>query len=484
MTSPLLQTKLRRPELRPVRVERPALYARLTTGQLQKLTLVVAPAGFGKTALVSGWLGERPAGWLALDRADNEPARFWRYLIAALQTLAAPVGVTALAMLGANPPPPPEALLTSLVNDLAAGDGPLCLILDDYHLIENPAIHDALAFFIEHMPARLHLVLLSRSDPPLPLAGWRASGQLQELRQADLCFSLAEAAEFLNEVMGLALMTAQVEQLAERTEGWVAGLQLAALSLQGHKDPTAFVAAFSGSHRFVMDYLLDEVLLRQSEPVRRFLLQTSILNRLTAGLCAAVTGRSDSAAVLAELERANLFILPLDDERRWYRYHQLFADLLRARLLDEDEATELHQRAARWLAAEGRTAEAINHWLAAEDFAAAAALIEEAGFVALYQGELGQLAGWLAALPPMWAAERPWLGILAGWTALLTGRFPAVAAAVGAAQSRLAAAGDRQGEAAGHLAAIQAYLALMTGDVAAALQNARAALAQLPAGDA
>ena len=335
--TPILATKVYKPPARPKTVARLRLLEQLNAGLPGKLTLISAAAGFGKTTLASEWAAAcgLPAAWLSLDEGDSDPTRFLAYLIAALQTVAPSVGQGALAALQAPQPPPPEAILTALLNDIAALPDRLILVLDDYHAVDAPAVDQALAFLLQNLPPQMHLVIATREDPSLPLARLRARGQLTELRAADLRFTPAEVAAFLNQQMGLKLSPEEVAALEARTEGWIAGLQLAALSMQGRTDTAAFVQAFAGSHRFVLDYLVEEVLLRQPERVRTFLLQTSILDRLSGPLCDAVTGQEDGGSTLEELERGNLFVVPLDDSRQWVRYHHLFAEVLQARLLRE-----------------------------------------------------------------------------------------------------------------------------------------------------
>ena len=329
--TPLLQTKLYIPRSRTSVVPRPRLIGRLTHGAEGKLTLVSAPAGFGKTTLLTEWLASapannRPAAWVALDQSDNEPALFWAYVIAALQTVNAEVGTRALALLHSPQPLPVETLLATLLNEIGALEQRIVLVLDDYHLVGAQPIHQGIAFLIDHLPPQLHLVIATRADPPLPLGRVRARGELAELRAADLRFTAGEAAAFLNDVMALHLPERDIAALETRTEGWIAGLQLAALSMRGREDVAGFVSAFTGDDRYIVDYLLEEVLQRQSAKVRSFLLQTSILDRLTGPLCDAVTGQESGKTMLESLERGNLFVLALDDKRRWYRYHrQVFA---------------------------------------------------------------------------------------------------------------------------------------------------------------
>lgn len=336
MPETLLHTKLFIPPLRPNLVPRPQLIERLNQGLLlgHKLTLISAPAGFGKTTLVGEWVTavEQPVAWLSLDEGDNDPARFLTYLVAALQTIAPTITEAAAAALQSPQPPPTESILTTLLNDIATVPDNIVLVLDDYHIIDSPLVDDVLAFLLEHLPPQLHLVIATRDDPNLPLARQRARGQLTELRASDLRFSSFEAAEFLNQVMGMGLSTEDITALESRTEGWIAGLQLAAISMQGHKDVSGLINSFTGSHRFVLDYLIEEVLEQQSESTQAFLLQTSILSRLSGSLCDALTSQDNGQATLEMLDHANLFMVPLDNERRWYRYHHLFADLLNYRL--------------------------------------------------------------------------------------------------------------------------------------------------------
>jgi ATP/maltotriose-dependent transcriptional regulator MalT/DNA-binding XRE family transcriptional regulator len=333
---PLLLTKLSVPSVRASLVPRPRLSERIEEGTERKLTLVSAPAGFGKTTLLSVWTSELSSGrsvaWLSLDAADNDPARFWRYFVTAVDQLQPGSGETALALLGSPQAPPIEAVLTTLLNELADLDADVVFVLDDYHLIESRAIHEALTFLIEHLPARMHLIISTRADAPLPLARLRARGESNELRAADLRFTPEEAATFLDQVMGLKLSAEDIGELETRTEGWIAGLQMAALAMRDRADVPGFIEAFTGSHRYILDYLVEEVLDQQPEGVRSFLLETSVLGRMCGPLGDAVTGRPDGQATLERLEHANLFVVALDDERRWYRYHHLFADVLHEHL--------------------------------------------------------------------------------------------------------------------------------------------------------
>ncbi|MGH7495205.1 MAG: helix-turn-helix transcriptional regulator, partial [bacterium] len=386
----LLETKLYIPKWRPGLVSRPRLIERMQQGIERKLTLVSAPAGFGKTTLLAEWLAatpasERAAGWVSLEQNDNDPAFFWAYFITALQKVRSGAGASALSLLHSPQPPPIESVLTTLMNEINAIEQGFALILDDYHVIDAQTVHSAIAFLLDHLPPQMHLIIASRSDPPLPLARLRGRGELTELRAADLRFTSNEAAVFLNEVMGLDLSATDVTALETRTEGWIAGLQLAALSMQAAPKPpfrarddvAGFITAFTGNDRYIVDYLVEEVLQRQPERVRSFLLQTSILDRLSGPLCDAVTGREYGNRVLEALERGNLFVVPLDDQRRWYRYHHLFADVLRAHLMEEQHelVPALHRRAAAWFEEHGMAAEAIEQACAAGDHETVARLL-------------------------------------------------------------------------------------------------------------
>lgn len=430
---PLLESKVHIPRPRGGLVRRARLAERLAGGALPAVVLVSAPAGFGKTTLLTEWLAgggarTRPTAWLSLDRRDGDPAVFWSYVVAAVRKVAADVGTDALSTLQSTPAGL-ESVVTSLLNDLDGLADDVVLVLDDYHLVESLEVQESMLFLVEHLPERLHLVVASRADPPWPLAGLRARGELLEVRAADLRFTSQETAAYLNGAMGLDLTAADVAALEARTEGWIAALQLAALSLRGRDDPAGFIAEFAGDDRFVVDYLVDEVLDRQTDDVRTFLLETSILNRLTAPLCAAVTGRSDARAILEALERANLFLVALDDRRQWYRYHHLFGDVVRARLADEEpeRVAVLHRRASDWFDADGDRAEAVRHALAAEDFAKAAELIE-LGIPDLRQARQDATQqAWLAALPRRVFANRPVLSLALVGTHMVTGDTAGVA---------------------------------------------------------
>jgi LuxR family transcriptional regulator, maltose regulon positive regulatory protein len=446
--TPILATKLYLPPPRPKVVLRRRLIERLNDAFQRKLTLISAPAGFGKTTLLGEWLAgcQRPVAWLSLDEGDNDPTGFLTYIVAALQTIDAAIGKGVLGLLHASQPQPPpnETLLTVLLNDLAARPDPLVLIFDDYHTVDGPAIDQALTFLVEHLPPQLHLVIATREDPQLPLARLRARGQLIELRAADLRFTAAEAADFLNQGMGLALSETDVAALEARTEGWIAGLQMAAISMQGRADTADFIRAFTGSHRFVLDYLVEEVLQRQPEPLRRFLLQTSLLARLSSSLCEAVTGQTDAKAQLDALERNNLFVVPLDDQRQWYRYHHLFADVLQAHLLEAqpDQVAGLHQRASVWYEHNAQPAEAIRHALSAKDWEHAADLIELAKPAMDLGYQSSTWLGWVKALPDVLIRTRPVLSVGYAWALLDGGELEASEARLQDAERWLAPAAD------------------------------------------
>jgi LuxR family transcriptional regulator, maltose regulon positive regulatory protein len=417
----LLETKFYMPRPRRGLVSRPRLSERLDRGTASKLMLVSAPAGFGKTTLLTEWLAagpgapadERLAAWLSLDRGDNDPASFWAYVIAALRTVAAGIGESALALLQAPQPPPVEAVLTALLNELAAIAGDIMLVLDDYHVIDVREVQDGMAFLLDHLPPGLHVVIASRADPALPLARLRARGELAEIRAAELRFTPDEAATYLNEMMGLQLTARDVTALEARTEGWIAALQLAALSMQGRDDIAGFIDGFAGDDRYVVDYLAEEVLQRQTDRVQAFLLETSILDRLSGPLCDTVTGRGGGKAMLEALDRGNLFLVPLDDRRRWYRYHHLFADVLQARLLGEQpgQVPELHRRASAWYEQNGEQSLAIGHALAAGDFGRAADLVELAIPALRPTRQEAMVRRWLEELPDDVIRVRPVLSV-------------------------------------------------------------------------
>ncbi len=507
MEVPLLKTKLYIPQTRADLVPRPRLLEMLgealpgESGSFaRKLTLISAPAGFGKTTLLSSWIraihegrSER-AAWLALDEADNDPARFWAYFVAALRGAGADLGESVLGALHSPQPPPVLSILTSLINEIAslstAEGAHYLLVLDDYHLVTTGAIHDALAFLIEHLPDNLHLVIASRADPPLPLARLRGRGHLTELRQADLRFTPEEAAAFLRQVSGLDLSAEEIVTLEERTEGWITGLQLAALSMRGRDDVAGFVAAFAGSHRYVLDYLTEEVLQRQPAEVRDFLLQTSILDRLSGPLCDAVLCAGDpedgpvcgafatSQEVLEYLEAANLFVVPLDDRRAWYRYHRLFADLLRARAeeLYPTRVLALHRRASDWYEREELLDGAMKHAVAAGDLDRASEIVETYGRLLLMRGELITLLRWFDTLPPDAVRASARLCVSHAWALLLTGQEREIEPRLERAEQLLEAGDPLLGD----VAVIRAYQSVQRGEVQRTIELANLALERLP----
>lgn len=426
----LLTTKLFVPQPHGANLERSRLLAKLTTGLSSRLLLIAAPAGFGKTTLVTDWIhelqrrtarAETPAAqptygvsWLSLGEEDNAPPQFFTYLIAALQRINPAIGADAQALLTTAQPPPTNQLMTLLINDLTQVAAPFVLVLDDYHLITTQAIHDALSFLIEKMPPTMRLVITTRTDPPLPLARWRARRLMTEIRTQDLRFTQAEAQAFLQDHLGFALSAREIAALEARTEGWIAGLQLAVLSLQGRTDVTAFIDSFTGSHAYIIDYLVEEVLQRQPLEVEHFLLATSLLDRLCAPLCSAVTGVPNAQDLIEQIERANLFLFALDQERHWYRYHHLFADVLRARLLSTNRQAALtyHRRASQWYADAGLPEEAIHHAFASGDLAYAAAQCATAVAAQLRRGQHGSVTKWLAKLPAALLLPHPALALV------------------------------------------------------------------------
>ena len=496
----LLTTKLFIPQARPELVLRPRLVKRLNQGLQRKLTLISAPAGFGKTTLVSEWVHnlrkndsqnsktKNQIAWLSLDEGDNEPARFLAYLITALarsEDVQTSIGEGALDMLQSPKPPPAEAVLTDLLNELAALPGRMVLVLDDYHLIESLLVDDAMSFFIEHLPPGCHLVIITRIDPALSLPRLRVRGQLIELRAADLRFTRAEAAEFLNQVMGLNLSTEDVAALETRTEGWIAGLQMAAISMQGQKDPASLIQSFTGSHRFVLDYLIEEVLEQQPKNIQSFLLHTAVLEQLTGSLCDALTGQENGQETLEMLDQCNLFIVPLDKERRWYRYHQLFADLLRKRLRQKqpDQIEQLHIRASAWYQQNGFMDQAIEHALRSGDFERAAGQIQAVSD-ALWGHKNSQLKRWLEALPPDELADHPQLSVFQAWFLLSGGRLDAAQQLLQTAEHVLDQTPNldeiRQQTLRGRIAAARAFSAFYRGDTDEIIQQAELALEILP----
>jgi LuxR family maltose regulon positive regulatory protein len=500
---PLIATKHYAPRWRADLVSRPRLVERLNRGVERKLTLVSAPAGFGKTTLLAEWLATRPEqsiAWVSLDRADNDPVRFWTYLINGLHAIRPEIGTQVLARLRSVQAPPVDSVLTILINELAALTDDIVLVLDDLHVIEHAPIHEAIAFLVEHLPPRLHLIVTTRVDPPLPLARLRGRGNLTEVRAADLRFTGGEAAVFLNDLMRLDLSAADIAALDGRTEGWIAGLQLAALSMRDHHDTAGFIRTFAGDHRHVVDYLVEEVLHQQPDDIRRFLLQTSILDRLNGPLCDAVTGQQGSAGRLETLERGNFFLVPLDDQRRWYRYHHLFADVLLMHLQTElpGEVPALHRRASRWYDRNGTAADAIRHALLGGDAEHAAGLIERAVPAMRQRRQEATLRDWFQALPESVLSCRPVLNNVYAGVLLQCGEIEGVDARLREAERWAEAIDGASGQAPpgmvsadetqlrhlpGLIAVHRAGLSLALGDIAGTVANARRAIPRLAPDD-
>ena len=507
-SDPLIRTKLRLPSIRPNLVPRPRLQEPIAQGLRGPLTLIIAPAGFGKTTLVASCIAScgRPVAWLSLDKDDNQVGRFLSYIIAALQETDRTIGSGAAQLMAARQQPPPEVVLTSLINDLDAGRGEIVLVLDDYQFISSHAVHAEVAFLLEHCPHTLHIVIVSRSDPPLPLARLRAGGQTVELRAADLSFTEPEAARFLNDSMGLCLDVNSIATLEGRTEGWIAGLQMAALSMRDRKDVPGFIEGFSGTNRYILDYLLEEVLASQSPTIQRFLLYTSILERLTASLCDALLVEDEeakrlgdggapgseplrpagSAFILEYLERANLFLVPLDDERLWYRYHHLFADLLRTQLqrsLGAQGVAELHVRAADWHGQNGSFVEAIQHASMASDEERVERFIEQNYMELVSRGEQSWLRSWTGTLSKEQVYHRPWLCIYEAYSHSWFGELDQAEVFLEAAEARIRSdlsVPDARSML-GHLNYIKSRVTAMRGDLPRAIELNLAAREYLPA---
>jgi LuxR family transcriptional regulator, maltose regulon positive regulatory protein len=437
----ILSTKLFIPRPRINLISRPRLINRLNAGLDKKLTLIAAPAGFGKTTLLSEWIPRSPhcVTWLSLDEGDNSPSRFWMYFVAALQTLSPELGRGAQALSPSLQPHDIESILTMLINEINAFGDSFVHVFDDYHFIDSTEIDYELAYLIDHQPSNLHLIIASRENPHLPLARLRARDQFTELRASDLRFTSSEAAGFLH-AMSLELSAEDIHALEDRTEGWIAGLQLAALSIQGNKDVSGFIREFAGDHRYIVDYLIEEVLQRQPECVRSFLLQTSILERLNGPLCDAVTDQVDCNVLLEDLERGNYFVIPLDDKRHWYRYHHLFGEVLRMHLMTErpDQVPILHRRASDWYEQNGSAPDAIRHALAGGDFERAAGLIELAFAEMSRSRQEATLLGWLRALPEELVRDRPVLCNIYAGTLLQSGEMEGVDVWLQAAERWLA----------------------------------------------
>ncbi|HTP07587.1 MAG TPA: LuxR C-terminal-related transcriptional regulator [Anaerolineae bacterium] len=491
----LIKTKLSIPQLRASFVSRPRLLNLLSEGITYELTLICAPAGYGKTSLLVEWVAdlERAGGanppkvcWLSLDAADSDPALFWSYLVAAIKNVHPQMEGASLAIMSAFPPPPFQTAISVLVNELLDQNSAIILVLEDYQFVSNPEIHEGMAFFLDHLPANVHLVMATRSDPPLPLARLRARNQLMEIRANDLQFSLEETIHLLNQIMKLRLTVESISRLEERTEGWVAGLQMAALALRSQLDPSSFVRNFSGSNRYILDYLVEEVLHSQPENIYHFLLQTSILENLSGPLCDAVTGLSSangvhsSQEILEYLERANLFLVSLDTERIWYRYHHLFADLLRARLPTQhlEDISSLHLRASEWYQRNQQMPEAINHALAAKDFYLARRLIEQVVEQLIARNEMHLLLGWIRQLPTEISTTCPWLCIAQAWSALFTSDAARIEPLLQSAEQNIRRDDDPvlQKTWRGHIACLRAFVADVQGDITGTIAMAQLAL--------
>jgi len=430
MSLALLSTKFRIPHARGNAVSRSRLTEKLLTGVQRpgSFVLLSGPAGFGKTTLLSEFATDlqRPLAWISLDESDNDPIRFWTYLITASQSIQPEIGESALGLLQSPQQLPDETIATILINDLVRLDTDLIIVLDDYHIIQNSTIHSALAFLLDHLPEKLHLVVATRVDPPWPLPRFRARDQLIEIRATDLRFTSDETAAFLNQVMGLNLSAENIAALESRTEGWIASLQLAAISMRGRADVTGFIRAFTGSHVYVAEYLIEEVLERQPQDIKTFLLQTSILERLNAALCETVSGRADSQDVLKYLYQSNLFVHPLDDEGQWFRYHHLFADLLQARMrqsLSDDDIAALHRRAAAWYEQTGMISEAMEHSLTAKDYSHAIQIIGNVALPMILQAHVRTVDGWLQSIPQTYLEQSPEVNMAFAWLNLLRGTF-------------------------------------------------------------
>jgi len=486
-----LTTKIYIPPLRSAWISRSRLISRMNEGFERKLTLLSAPAGFGKTTLLVDWIYKHkiPVAWFSVDKADDDPVQFLTYIILGLQRLRPGTGKAALAMLQSPQPPPIESTLINLVNDLILMPRDFAIILDDYHSIDSQPIHDMIAFLLENNPKQMHMIIATRSDPPLQLLSLlRSQNQLTELRAADLGFTDAETENFLNKSFNLHLSAQEIDLLEAHTEGWIAGLQLAALSLKGHKDPSGFLQKFKGDNRYIADYLTEEVLNRQSEQLRTFLLQTSILRRLSAPLCNAVTCQKNSRQILTSLEKDNLFLIPLDEERSWYRYHNLFGDLLeqQLRVQQEDSVLDLHRRASQWLAENGLKNEAVRHAFAAQNHTQAAQFIEEIAEMDWHRARESRLLRWFKALPDEYIGASPKLCIFFARELFHSGLLNEAENMLQAAEKILESASDqslKQEYLTGRIAVIRAYMCTLKEDASGIVQYAKQALHCLPLKD-
>jgi len=494
MSIPLLTTKLNMPRPHLDLVKRPLLIGRLNAGLSGKLSLVAAPAGFGKTTLVADWIvNELPenhqerVAWLSLDSADNSPVQFWTYVIAALQMVAPSLGkILQAALHTAAPLPPIESVLTSLINEIVLDDRNLILGLDDYHEITHPEIHAGLAFLIEHLPSNLHLVIVSREDLPFSVSRYRVRGQLTEIRAIDLRFSATDSTAFFNDLLSLSLTTNDIEALNIRTEGWIAGLQLAALSLRSADDKSEFIQAFAGSHRFLTDYLVDEVLSRQTPDIQKFLWRTSILDRFCTDICDELINDGDSRLILRQLEQANLFIIPLDNERRWFRYHHLFAEFLRLRLFENEPEIlpELYRRTINWYSQANLPLEALQYALKAEEVDLAAELIETLAPEILEKDNPMLVIQWIEGLPQDLVIQRPYLCAYMGWAYVLAGQMETANRWLVSAENQSDQLTFEDAQIIqGYVLAQRSYILIMQGDYELGIDEAQKALELLPLGE-
>lgn len=483
MPTPILVTKLFAPPLIARAVSRSRLMEQLQGGISRRLTLVCAPAGFGKSSLLGDWAAGcgRPSVWLSLDQGERGLQQFLAYLVAAVQTVDASIGASAWALLQATPPPSAKSVLTALLNEVSEDLEGILLVLDDYHLVASEPLDEALAYLIEYLPPQAHVALATRTEPALPLARLRAQGQLTELRQEDLRFRPDEAAAFLQQTMALKLSAAHVAALAARTEGWVAGLQMAAISLQGNQDPEQLIQSFTGSHRFLQDFLLEEVLHRQSPAVQLFLLRTSVLDRMCPELCDAVMQGQEGHSTLAYLERTNLFVVPLDTERRWFRYHHLFAELLRQRLAQREETAPLLMRASEWFEAQGQAVEAFQHALAADDIDRAIRLIEGDGMPLYFRGAMAPVVQSLQGLPNKVLDSHPCLWVMLCWSLMISGYPTQMAVKLQGAEDALQRCADNPDtrDLWGQVAALKAWVAVAKHDVPSIHTEAQRAIETL-----
>ena len=497
---PVLASKISVPPLHVSVISRPRLVRRLDEGLDCKLSLIAAPPGFGKTTLVSNWIQQKniPSSWFSIDETDNDPLQFLTCMITALQNIDTNIGLTAFDLLKAPQIPPFPSILTALINSMSSVSETCILVLDDFHLVDAASISNIVAFFLDHLPAQMHVVLSTRSDPPLPLSRLRSQKQMLEIRAQDLSFNREEAAEFFRRNLSVSLSDNDVELLETKTEGWITGLQLAVLSMQGRKDVAQFIKDFKGYNRYIADYLMEEVLAGQPERIQNFLLHTSVLDRLSGPLCDAVTGQKESYQILTDLEKANLFIYPLDHEKKWFRYHRLFSDLLRQRLrhTHPDTMDELHRKASEWHLRNSFRDEAVSHALAAQDFGKASNLIEDIAESIWERGQQSKLLRWFASLPVGMVSGKPMLSILQARAQVMSGDSRSAELTLQKAEQALdAVCGEvvemlpdgtsferklDKDELCGKIATVRAILGMYSGDVEQTTDQGRKALELLP----